>query len=291
MLSNNNTRLKYLILIFFIGLFSQGCNIVNSHETVPTYVHIDSFAFANKNAVLVHSLTRSHQITLAWVYYNNNPVGVFDLPCTVPIMATGTGRVQIFPGVAVDGLNSLTGVYPFYMPDTSLLLVANPGKVYTHIPVTDFYQNVKITPISDFSAQTNFATSDGNIPMVRVDSAGLNFEGPVGSIYLTNPGVDSSEDSTIFRFTIPTGSAFIEFDYKCSIPFAVGLRSNLSNVVYFKSYLGGAFATDHWQKFYLSAADFVAQHQGDTYTFYVKASLPAGPPGRVLLDNVQLVTY
>jgi hypothetical protein len=284
-------KIRQSLLVIICFFLWSGCNVINPHETIPTYIHIDSFAFANKNATLVQSLTKTHQITLVWVYYNNSPVGVFDLPCTIPIMASGSGQLEVFPGIAVDGLNSLTGVYPFYMPDTSLSFTAKPGKVITYEPITDFYPNVKVTRISNFHSQTGFANESGNIPMIRVDSSTLNFEEAVGSIYLTNPGVDSSEDSTLFRFNIPKGSAFIEFNYKCSIGFAVGLRSNLSNVVYFKTYLGGAFPTDHWQKFYLSAADFVAQHEGDNYNFYIKTSLPQGPPGRVLLDNIQLVTF
>jgi hypothetical protein len=285
-------RLKYLIFLFSCGLFWQGCNVINPHEQTPTYIHIDSFQFVN-NASLVHSLTASHQINIAWVYYNNSPVGVFDLPATIPVIARGTGTLEIFPGVVINGQNNLTGVYPFYVPDTSLTFTAQPGKIINYTPKTKFYTTTKIFQISDFSGNTNFALASGNIPIVSVSADSLSFEGRSGMISLIVPGIDSSEDSSIYRFPIPRGNAFIEFDYKCSIPFYVGLQSNLASEFYQKYYLAGIYpsSNNQWQKFYLSVSNFVAQYTGDTYNLYIKASIPSGPAGKVLLDNIQLVTF
>ena len=47
-----------------------------------------------------------------------------------------------------------------------------------------------------------------------------------------------------------------------------------------------------WKKFYLSLKDFVAQYNGDYYLIYLKAVLPDGyQKGKVLLDNIQLLSY
>ncbi len=288
------TQLRYIVFLFCCGLFWQGCNIINPKEQDPTYIHIDSFNFV-PNTAITEPLTLSHKITCVWVSYNGQSIGVFDLPATFPVVAKGTGVLNVSPGVVIDGLNDLLGINPFYEPDT-FTFAAQPGKIINHIATTRYYSKVKVQKIADFETlQTNFRLDYGNIPMTTVSADSLVFEGHgSGSIYLTNPGVDSSIDSTQYNFTITPGSAaFIEFDYKSTIPFYVGLQSNLgSNVSSSPYYLAGIFPSAGWQKFYLSVQDYAAQFTGFSYNLYIKTSLPAGASsGRVLIDNVQLITY
>ena len=290
---------KQLILLAFIlvcGLFGMGCNTINPKEQTPTYIHIDSFHF--KANPLFH-VTASHQITTVWAYYNNNPVGVFDLPCTFPILTTPgdtMGKLELSAGVAVNGLNNSLSGYPFYAFDTSDFKV-QAGKIINYTPTTEFFNNLSITTISNFEGLTHFglvAYTGGNIPMTVVNDDSLLFEGSgTGSILLSSPG-DSSIDSTSKSFTIPFNKiAFIEFDYKCSVPFYVGMQSNQGSLISSTPYyLTGVNASDHWQKFYLNVGNFVSSFQGTDYNLYIKTSLPDGyTRGRVLIDNIQLVTF
>ena len=290
------SRLIQLIFIYIFGAFLQGCNIINPSEKIPTYIHVDSFKF-NRNVYFPSDITTSHQITTVWAYYNNSPIGSFDLPATIPVLtdsATGTAELELAPGIAVDGLNNMLAVYPFYQIDASTFTV-QPGKIINYTPQTTFYDNAKITVISNFEGPVNFSLQAGNIPMVRVTDPSMVFEGSgSGSITLHAVGDSSIDSSTVAPFAIPsTGSAFIEFNYKSEIPFYVGLQANLSSVVQSTPYfLSGINPSDHWQKFYLSIADFGAQFKGTSYTLYFKANLGAGQTsGQLLLDNIQLITY
>lgn len=154
---------------------------------------------------------------------------------------------------------------------------------------------MKIYPISNFDKgiPVGFSPDGGNVRMTSDTSEALIFEGTgSGTIYLTNPGVDSSIESTA-SFVIPAGASFIEFNYKSDLPFYVGLQSNLSSLVSSAPYyLTGVYPSDHWQKFYLKLSDYVAEYPGSSYNFYIKVSLPADSmPGRLLIDNVQLVSF
>ncbi len=292
-----STNVKYFILIAFCGSCGLGCNIINPIEPTPTYVHIDSFQF--HDTPLVRTATLSHSITSVWVYYDNNPVGVFDLPATFPVITDGTskGKLELYPGVSVNGLNNINDIYPFYSPDTSFQLVPNGGKVVTCNPKTFFYTKTKPYIISQFetSVPSGFGLAGGNIPLTIVDAASsgsLVFEGTgSGSIFLGAVG-DSSVDSSQ-KFTIPSGTEYIEFNYKSDLQFYVGLQSNLTST--FNSgayYLAGINPSDHWQKFYLNISQFITSYTGATYNFYIKTSLPSGQAsGRLLLDNIQLVTF
>lgn len=279
------TYSKYSLFLLVLSWMGTSCKKKDSGP-VPTYVHVDSFSFNAQSAPT--RVATSHQITAVWAYYNNNPVGVFDLPADIPVITDGTsGQLTLRPAVAMSGLNNFMVQYPFYTSDISTL-TSQPGKTVNYIPTTTFASAARFQIISTFDSSTGprFVAVDGSVPL-KV-SVGEN-----GSIALSMPVDTMSEDSSSTRFMIDQGKeAFIEFDYKNTIPFAVGLRANIAGSIYFKYYLGGVYASDHWQKFYLSVRDFAAQYKGDDYNMYIKASLPDGTnSGTVLIDNVQLVYF
>jgi len=284
-----------LCTLFFAGFFFAGCNTKDPIQK-PTYIHIDSFHF-NSNPLAssaVNAMTKSHDITTVWVYYNGQSVGVFDLPVTFPVMASGNGTLTIEPGVDVNGLNDLLGVYPFYEPDT-FSFAAQPGKIISHVGATRYYKNVVQTPIADFDdpGQT-FAADSGDTGIVRVTDDSLVFENAgSGMIRFTHAG-QASLDRTIKPFPIPTGAAFIELNYKCDIPFSVEIQSSLGvGITTTLANLGGLFPTaGKWRKVYFNVQDFAAQYTGSSYNLYIRAALPAeASSGTILLDNIQLLHY
>ncbi len=280
------TTSRYLLLIILLGLAGISCTQKDSN-LVPTYIHVDSFAVTT-SASLPADVAYTHQINSVWAYYNNNPIGVFDLPANIPVITNGnsTGVLTLRPGISVAGLNNFLATYPFYTSDTSTL-VSQPGKTIQYLPKTTYYSSTKFNFISKFepSTGTRFKLVDGTVPItINSDRNGL--------ITLTAPTDTLSEDSSSVQFSIPLGKdAYIEFDYKCTVPFAVGLRASLASI-YTKYYLAGIYPSDHWQKFYLSVKDFEAQYQATTYNMYIKTVLPTGETsGTVLIDNIQLVYF
>jgi len=284
------TRLKHLFFLCLLALFSQGCNIINPPEQTPTYVHIDSFGqFTNP----FPGVSSSHQISVIWVYYNNGSVGVFDLPVTFPVLTNGndSGTLEVAPGVTLDGLNDLLATDPFYEIATTTL-ISQPGKIINYTPATGFYPADKIMTLSNFEGLTNFTLTGGNIPITIVNADSLVFEGHYsGSILLSSPG-DSSVDSFNAPFAITPGNAFIEFNYKSTLPFYVGMQSNQAGISTSPYYLAGIYPSGTWQKFYLGITDYIAQFPGTTYNFYIKTTLPdTQSTGRLLLDNIQLLHF
>ena len=278
------TTSRYLLLIVILGFAGGSCTKKDT-SLIPTYVHIDSFAF-NPVASLPADVANTHQINSVWAFYNNSPIGVFDLPANIPVITNGNGKLTLRPGISVSGLNNFLATYPFYTSDTSTL-IPQPGKTITYLPTTSYYTSTKFSFISKFepSTGTRFKLVSGSVPMtINGDKNGV--------ITLTAPNDTLSEDSSYAQFAIPLNKdAYIEFDYKCTVPFAVGLRANLASI-YTIYYLAGIYPSDHWQKFYLSVKDFEAQYQATNYSFYIKTALPAGETtGTVMIDNIQLVYF
>ncbi len=291
---------KAILLVFIIscGLF-WGCNTINPKEQVPTYIHIDSFHFV-ANTSLGNFITTSHEITSVWAYYNDNPIGAFDLPATFPVITNGDsaiGKLTLAPGIPVNGFNNILSSYPFYTLD-NWEFKAKPGQVINYTPTTSFFNSVKIQKVENFESGTlNMVviSSVANlVPIMRVTDDSFRFDSPgVGSIYLSNPG-DSSIDSTINVFEIPTtqGNQFLELNYKSTLPFYVGIQAYLGGLSTVPTYLAGISPSGEWRKFYVALQDFVAQHQASYYKIYIKTVLPEGQAsGRLLLDNIQIVTF
>ena len=216
-------------------------------------------------------------------------------------MASGTQSLQFEPIIAVNGQNNMLDAYSYYTIDTSTL-VANPGHIVNYTPKTGFYSAAKVTNIANFEkdSDTGFDPWGGDQVLIRVsgDTLGLIGSTHSGLIQLNAIG-DSSVDSTKKPFGIPDGAAFIEFDYKSTIPFYIGLQANLSSkITSTPNYLIGVNPSpgNGWQKFYLEVDGFTAQAQsgitGVTYNLYIKAVLADGQTsGRLLIDNIELVTF
>jgi len=278
-------KIAFLFLLLITFCAQWGCNTINPQEKVPTYIHIDSFIFDGASP---------HDIRYAWVYYNNNPVGAFDLPATVPILVDGTGgSVQIAPGIPINGRGERPVAYPFYKI-FSMPVADQPGKIINAAPTVKYFDSVKFTVISEFeSGVTKFAKWQGTTSIVSVSADSLKFEGTgTGAVFL-NTADDSSIDSTRVSFNVPNGAAFIEFDYKSSVNLAFGMKAMLGGVLTTDvEYLAGVLPNDSWHHFYLNITSFVNKWPGGDYYLFIKTNVPDGKQsGRLLIDNIRLVTF
>jgi len=282
-------RLKLRRLFLFAVLagtitLMNRCKIIDPKEKVPTYVHIDSFKFETSDL---------HDIRYAWVYYNNNPIGAFDLPATVPVMASGSGEIKVLPGVPINGRAERPLAYPFYKGYTYSLNEA-PGQVVTLSPSTRYFDSTKFQVISEFEAGiTKFAKVAGTTTIISSSDPNIVFSGTGTGLVLLNSATDSTVDSTRNSFNVGLSAAFIEFDYKSSVNAVFGMRGILNGVVTTDvEYIAGVLPNPSWSKFYLNITSFVNKYQGGDYYLFIKTNVPSDQTnGQLLIDNIKLVTF
>jgi hypothetical protein len=289
-------KFNNLFFLFFICILWSSCNIINPTEPIPTYIHIDSFKFVDNEQARTGSA--SHAISTVWVTYNGTIVGVYDLPATIPIIATGSGFLTLGPGVSINGMNNFESVYPFYNYDTSTF-VANPGKTINYLPTTSYYGALADTFcfMENFEDANSFVsdTTMGQVYMVRTASADSVFEGHFSGAIRLNSVNDSAQIRIPDSVALPGGAAFCEFNYKGTANLAFGMYAffeadsifNASGIQY---YYGFNPSPDGWQKIYISMADLAAQYPGAFYYVYFKATVVSGESnGYILMDNVKIV--
>ncbi len=289
------TIYTFLIFAFLIPAFSA-CNIINPSEPTPTYVHIDSFSFSGNTAKTGSNV---HKITHVWVYFNNEPVGIFDLPAQFPVLADAPGTLLVLAGIDYDGLRGYQVAYPFYLSDT-LALTPQPGKVVAFTPKTGYHETTELAFNETFDAgqgkRNNFRplSSDSTYVLNTILPDSNVLEGG-GSGMLE---VGSNLDSTLV-YSLPTGyispgtDAYIELNYKGNMPLRVGMYSVLNTTsAPFRKYIIGLKPTDQWSKIYVGIKEFISGNQGSEYRIVIRADRPDSVTiGRTYLDNVKVVTF
>lgn len=273
-------------------MFTAGCDIINPQEKVPTYLHIDSFNFVSTDPARHGSI--SNKITSVWVYYDNVQVGVFDLPANVPVIAEGTRVVQLRAGISYNGMNNYQIRYPFYTFD-SMSVTADPGKVKNVSPKTQYSNSVKFEWKEDFETGNSFRKVDDGLEtdtsIVRTTDGGRVFEGAAaGFIYVDDQHANSQNISNN-SFPYASGDVFLELNYKCNIPFEVGLQTTISGGIIVYDYFGGINAKEEWNKIYINLAQFMSENKGNEYRIMIKANKGSKTNGYVLLDNLKVVSF
>lgn len=287
-------RLKFLLFLVPVVLSGVGCNVVNPVEDVPTYIKIDSFNFIINDPAKEGS--PAHGITSVWIYYNNNPIGTFDLPCNVPVITEGDkGMISVVPGITLNGLVDLQPQYPFFKFDTTTLYT-NPGKVQQFTPRGEYISSAKFPYKEDFEVGNSFQalypdlTNDTTIRRNTNKDYVLNGGGS-GYIELSD-AFPYSESISNTGFPIPLGEAFLEISYKCSVPFEVGMYNTLNEGVDAYNYIMGVKATDTWKKMYIELGTYTGNYKGKDHKVLIRAELPEGQSsGYVAIDNIKVVTF
>src|SRR5687767_2026929 len=89
-----------LIISFLVSIPFTGCD---KEEPVPSYIHIDSISL---NSIYSTQGTSDHKITDAWVFVNEQYVGVYELPATFPVLYEGTQNIRIKAGIKKNGISA-----------------------------------------------------------------------------------------------------------------------------------------------------------------------------------------
>lgn len=273
-------------LLFLCAVVTlQSCEIINPEEKVPTYVHIDSFSFVPT----LNTGTSSHKITSVWAYFDNQPLGAFDLPANIPVLTDVPGVLLVTPGVTYSGISDLQTKYSFYVSDTTTL-TPSKGQVVHFQPETQYLAaDVLNLTSEDFELGNSFSIVLGaDTTLTRVSDPALVFEGSfAGYLYLKNKTLGESIMNTAFT---ASEDAFIELDYRSSINFEIGLQTTSSTGQLFSTYLYGFRPKSEWNKVYIGLQDFIGAYPNRSYRVVIRARSDTPLEGFVSIDNLKVIS-
>lgn len=241
-------KIHLLILFFFVSFSS--CEIINPDEEIPSYVRVENIS------LLTDTLTEgssTNKISDVWLYVDDQPLGVYEMPVSIPVLEAGTHALQIRAGVIVNGIASTRVYYPFYAfyNDTVNLV---PGSITTVSPVVHYYSGTVFSMNEPFNGPgyqiiATAGVSDTNYYVVT--DAANTFEGPAGAAYLdaSHPVFEcESNDSLVLPINNPV---YMELNYKSNTEFTVGMYGIILQQHYDLNVLN-IRPSSEWKKIYIN---------------------------------------
>lgn len=287
-------NLRYPSFLFCLILAS--CSFFDKDEAIPSYIHIKKFQLNTTSA----QGTNSNNITDAWVYVNGNSLGVFELPCTIPVLTSGNTRITLYAGIKRDGVSAIRVIYPFYTNYVSDFDLS-PGMIDTISPTCTYFDPPLATINKEEfeDAGLKFSTDAmSTVDMVKTNISGEVFEGSYsGKMELTPSDLLAKSYYTVnFDFPGNGAEAYLELNYKNNVQFVIGLEiTEPLNVVQTDNTVINPSYDENgnliWKKIYCQFTELINLHPNATnYRIYIQAINPNAESGLfVLTDNFKVV--
>ena len=262
----------------------------DNEDAIPAYIQIDEYQIT-ANAATQGS--NSHNIQDVWVYANNNLIGAFNLPATIPILEEGSVDIIIDPGIRDNGISASPRIYPYYTRyETTVELISEQVTAVT--PSSTYTSDLKFVFKEDFEESNIFSIDRDMDNLTRMGQTSVGaIEGTAGVLDLSTAHPINEVATNIAYSNLPlTGSVdvYLELNYKADVDFAIGLigYDDFGAIQVFYSHV--LTAKGEWNKAYLNFTEVLFNSRMNSYQVAFLAGLPDGlSEAKVLVDNVKLV--
>jgi hypothetical protein len=262
-------------LLYFILVYLSACKKWDKPEQIPSYISIEKIDLS----VTATQGTASHAIVDAWVYVDEQPVGVFDLPCTVPILAEGYHQIAIYPGIKNDGLVESRTKYVLmteYLNNSidlkrgqiiSMTGVNQPVVTYDGPTEIDIWEENFDDVAIDFNADPN-----SDVGVTFVNDSTIAFEGTgMGKIDMPS-GYNFCRVITAQSFVLPLGgkAVYVELNYNTNNTMAIGIQANQSGELTSLDNTVLNATNGLWKKVYINLTEITSQQvNADSFKFII----------------------
>ncbi len=291
-----NRALIWLFLLSVISLTS--CEQSDPSPGTPSYLRIESIDFANANQAVYGSSGSS--ITDAWVFANEKLIGVFELPCEVPILSSGNTEIRVGAGIKVNGISATRAINPFYTYYTQTVNLI-PDSAVTISPVVDYSPGTKIAWKEDFEDSSvsidTLSSSDVKLERVALAAPDNTFGGFISKaeVNADNKGLKAITDQ---NYPLPQDGSpvYLEVDFSSNQTLVLSIINEEESgfqqeqiLIYLNPTSEGSEKV--WKHLYLDLTDQVG-FAIDAYKFGIGVTAfhnSATDTGYVFLDNLKLV--
>ena len=277
------------IYIFAITLLSfVACDVINPDEPIPAYIHIKKFNVTSSAS----QGAPDSKVTDAYLYINNEFIGAYELPKTIPVIASGPTIIDIDPGIKENGIAATPDIYKFFTRYSGNLEL-QPGEVDTITPSTSYNNLATFALVEDFTLGNliDFDADDDSLNLPTVTTVGA-YEGRSLKFSVDETNTHA-EIATQNRLLLPTngGVTFLEMHYKNDALLEVGLIGYEQNsdtpLKFLKITLN---PSEEWNKIYINLTDDLIASDLFQYRILFVGDLPVGETeASFYLDNVKVI--
>ncbi|MGC6469666.1 MAG: hypothetical protein ACON4E_00160 [Flavobacteriales bacterium] len=274
--------MKYLTFSFIVLVFTS-CEIINTEEEIPAIIDINDITVSGGY---------TSNISDAWVYVDNEFIGVYPLPASFPILKTGLQSIVIDAGIKKNGISSSRENYDYYTSFTQDVNLEsnkstslNPEISYSisSFPFVEDFEGIGtvLEVITDSANHQLEKVYDNSNSMFGNYHAKSTISGQFGEIFECN-----SEN-----INLPTDrKVYLELDYKCNSTLVVGMYCNYPSQVV-KSAVMYLNPKSNWNKIYISLSELISNHTNaqDFKLFFGMSRDTTLTENNIFLDNIRLV--
>jgi hypothetical protein len=204
------------LFIYFISLFFILSACVKNNPD-PAWLQVNEWSISANPSLSLQEGELTENISDAWVYVDDELIGVFEVPFKIPILKEGNVTFKIFPAIKNNGISATKKIYPFlkeYVINGTLV----KNQIFTINPTTQYKENLNFW-IEDFEDASFQITDDPNTSAANMDTDNLDLQWFNGNAY--GKVILNALDSTWIAFTsepymvLPKGKeCYLEIDYK-----------------------------------------------------------------------------
>ena len=303
--------------IFLVVLVLFSCKKFKGTQEIPSYVRVEPWTFTTDYRIYGAA---THAITDAWLYVDGNLLGCYEIQShddgkyvMIPVLEKGSHKLQIYPGIKMNGIASTRIQYPFYKPFV-ITSDLTPGEIQTVDPSTVYYSidstSMRFEMKQDFEEINNMFAANAD---VKIDTSFSKAVMKQRS-HRTDPNAWMDPNDTlnhyrsarvqlndsIRRFRLASRElrdlpavgnyVLLELDYKCDEDFLFGMFVHTSQNGIWAKELYWVKATDTWKKIYLNMSPTVTDnYNADYLKFYFEGYAGTADSTNFYFDNIKLI--
>lgn len=267
------------------------CTLTDSEQPLPAYLEITDVNISTSQ----FQGDPTHKITDVWAYADNQLLGVFELPCKIPVLTNReTTEFLIFPGFRNNGERSRSFTYNL-MDQLRFTETMAAGDVIQKSLTFSYKDDVKFDFIEGFEGGSHIFTrdlDDDEISRIVTTTEDKKSGAQSGKISLTeeNPLISVA---SLFEYSRDDNAgldSYFEMDYKNDIPFFVGALYQQEGQLVSQPLIV-LNPSDEWNKIYIDFTSILSSPVIDNYSVYITTDLESLPEstGTIYLDNLKFV--
>jgi len=240
--------------------------------------------------------SNSHNVQTAWVYVNDNPIGVYEIPNVIPVLTEGLTKITVRAGVMNNGISETRTAYPFYSPYVHEVFL-NPLETTNLVPAFYYKENTNFKMIADFEVSNAFEENGNESALLNVvTNNDLVFEGNRCLGVKLDNVYNTFDIITLDQYNLPGGlqESYVEMNYKCSGDFQVLLKGLDNTNTGFLVPMLWVSTKPNWHKIYIELTEAVAQLQNENIGYFqivIRGELTENQSeGEYYWDNIKLLS-
>ncbi len=286
------------ILFFLSILLLFGC-VKNNPD--PSWLEVTEWTLQSNTALSGAEGELTQNFSDAWVYIDDEVVGVFEVPFKIPILKSGPCNIKLYPTVRNNGIAATKKIYPFmemYEVNTELIqnqtTTLNPTTKYnsmSQFSIEDFEDPLNLNILVDQNTSAIKSTPTSNIDL-------QSFNGNFYGLIQLNSTDSSWIASTQNQLAIAKGrEAYLEVDYYNSNSITTGLiyvkpdnsTENNPNI----RLQAQDQSSIRWKKIYIDLKELIGYSpNGSNFLQSFIAYLDEGKSeGEIRIDNIKVVYF